>query len=736
LLILDNADVEDVLFKPVDVVNATSQGTAQKRMIDFLAIPSHGQTVLTTRHNKVASQFVDDCDVITVGPMTKSDAIDLFRKKAGEHHDATDIEELVGELGYIPLAIAHAAAFIKRKVPLCTVQTYLEELRNTVESDASLLTANYNELRRDDEANNSVINTWQVSFEHIRQIRPSAADRLSLMSFYDHRSIPRTLLMIRYTDADLTGQHMSTDSNIDEDLLMLYEFHLISIGVGSEAFELHPLVQLAARKWLQWQNNEDQWLRGSLLNLTYAWLDNANSFPQYMNLLPHSQLALTYALQDEGSALCLAAICFQASHHVECLLGASESSLWARRSWVERTKHLGNTHIETLRAELRLADLLHILGKKEESQNMLNCCSAIAEKHSGSSREWKGFHIECLHVLGKGETSQGNLADAETYFRRALELCNKHSETVHIDIPTCVNSLAGVLLHQKKHSEAEATCRHALVTCIEFYGSKHDCTLRVTESLADVLYDKGDSEAALEMYNGVFEGRKHTSEVEYLVTLSAKAKIAGILQAQQKTQEAVDIWKQVHQLSSDHYGKEMFFTLLFAQIYAHCLFEIGDFDRALEVVKTCATSSQRVLGPDPKSSIERIQLLVASAGLLRERRETQRELEKTYLWLEERLCELGHEQCETEESLHDFREATQELLRNLEEAPIAREEAVPKIKIIVLVLKQGVCVYGAELRRLGEQLRVCDEALSKLREIEESALAPHYLTSRRKCAGQ
>lgn len=111
MLVLDNADVEDVLFKPVDVVNTTSQGTAQKRMIDFLAIPSCGQTVLTTRHNKVASQFVDDCDIITVGPMTKSDAVNLFRKKAGEYHDTMDVEELLGELGCIPLAIAHAAAF-------------------------------------------------------------------------------------------------------------------------------------------------------------------------------------------------------------------------------------------------------------------------------------------------------------------------------------------------------------------------------------------------------------------------------------------------------------------------------------------------------------------------------------------------------------------------------------------------------------------------------------------------
>jgi tetratricopeptide (TPR) repeat protein len=605
LLVLDNADIEAVIFKPVDVINATSPGTAQKRIIDFLAIPSRGQTVLTTRHNKVASQFVDDCDIITVGPMTKSDSINLFRKKAGEHHDAMDVEELVGELGYIPLAIAHAAAFIKRKVPLCTVQIYLQELRKTAVSDASLLTANYNELRRDGEANNSVIDTWQVSFEHIRHIRPSAADCLSLMSFYDHRSISRTLLKERHTDADLTRQQMSTDADVDDDVLMLYEFHLIGIGVGNEAFELHPLVQLAARKWLERQNSEDQWLRRSIMNLEYALLRSTDlQSLQWPDLLPHMRLALTCELQDEASSLCLADMCFIASYEVESLFGALESSLWARRSWTERKKHLGNAHIDTLRAELRLAGLLQTLGRKVEVENMLNRCSTIAEKQSDSSREWRDFHIRCLHEIGKRKTSQENLADAETYFRRALELGSKHSEMAYI--PSCVASLTDVLLNQNKLSEAETLCRQALDTCTKTYGSGYQITSDIVECLADVLYSKGNLEGALEMYSDASEGFKHIFGVGNHLTLISKTKIARILQAQGKMQEAVNLLEQIYQITSNSCRQESRFTLIIAQNYAQALQGIGKAMQALDVMKACAMSTQRMLGPDHEHTIQRL----------------------------------------------------------------------------------------------------------------------------------
>jgi tetratricopeptide (TPR) repeat protein len=630
LLVLDNADLEDVLFRPVNASNPALPNASKKGTIDYLAIPSCGQTILTTRYNKVALQFVDDCNVITVGPMVKSDAITLFQNKAGKHHYTTHVERLVDALGHIPLAIAHAAAFIKRKVPHCTVQTYLDELQKTIESGESLLTANYNELRRDDEANNSVINTWQISFEHVRQTRPSAADCLSLMSFYDHRSIPRLLLRRRDsaglppTGLELAGQSVSTEADIDGDILILYEFHLITIGVGSEDLELHPLVHMAVRKWLKSQAREDQWLRASIENLRYALPEDTDEFsPQWGILLPHFQLALTYELSDKTSGLCLADVCERMNRFIAFRdLGASIN--WLRRCLTERTCHLGNEHILTLKAELRLIRMLTGLGVQEaleEARTLLKYCSPLAEKYSDSSREWKVFHAQCLHATGESEALQGHLADAETSFRRALESFDEHPEQDFM--PTCVNSLKKVLLKQAKQLEAETVCRQVLETCIKAYGSEHKHTVHVTVSLADVLYTKDDLVEALEMYKGAFEAYKHIHRVYGPETLSIMSKIAKVLQAQNEMQEAVDLMEQAYRMSSDRYGEESIVTLIPTLDYVIALRAAGELHQALDLMRVCATNAQGTLGPGHRGAITSARLVTALELELREAQESQ-----------------------------------------------------------------------------------------------------------------
>jgi hypothetical protein len=71
------------------------------------------------------------------------------------------------------------------------VQLYLEELRKSDRTTTSLLNHEGGHLRRDWEAKNSIIVTWQISFDHICETRPSAADLLSLMSLLTGKEFPR-----------------------------------------------------------------------------------------------------------------------------------------------------------------------------------------------------------------------------------------------------------------------------------------------------------------------------------------------------------------------------------------------------------------------------------------------------------------------------------------------------------------------------------------------------------------
>lgn len=76
-----------------------------------------------------------------------------------------------------------------------------------------LLMKDVGDDRRDGEAaTNSVVVTWQVSFERIRDERPSAARLLSLMSLFDRQGIPRDPLPGYYGPNDNWDEYKENES--------------------------------------------------------------------------------------------------------------------------------------------------------------------------------------------------------------------------------------------------------------------------------------------------------------------------------------------------------------------------------------------------------------------------------------------------------------------------------------------------------------------------------------------
>ncbi|KAK4031908.1 hypothetical protein C8A01DRAFT_51165 [Parachaetomium inaequale] len=100
-----------------------------------------------------------------------------------------------------------------------------------------LLAHDAGDLRRGRRASNSILTTWWISFERIRSERRSAADLLSLMSFFDRQATGRD----KCEESDLKGRDDESDDTFEDD---------IAFGAG-DMFEMHGLVQLSTRGWLQ-----------------------------------------------------------------------------------------------------------------------------------------------------------------------------------------------------------------------------------------------------------------------------------------------------------------------------------------------------------------------------------------------------------------------------------------------------------------------------------------------------
>ena len=66
-----------------------------------------------------------------------------------------------------------------------TISRYLDEFCRNDKKRENLLNWDAGDVRRDDSVSNSVVTTWQISFERIHEERRSAADLLSLISFFN-----------------------------------------------------------------------------------------------------------------------------------------------------------------------------------------------------------------------------------------------------------------------------------------------------------------------------------------------------------------------------------------------------------------------------------------------------------------------------------------------------------------------------------------------------------------------
>jgi hypothetical protein len=230
--------------------------------------------------------------------MSSADALELFQTKLGGVDDGSDnadvAAELLAALEFMPLAIVQAAAYILRRKPRYSVREYLQSFRESDRKRTSLLDYNGKQLRRDREAKNSIIVTWQISFDHVRQIRPSAADLLSLMSFFDRQGIPDALLQNRseqitsrqdqkegangddnrvdndtgYSDdEDGSVSWSSMGDGFEEDISVLRNYSFISVNTNDTTFEMHGLVQLATRKWLEAHGQIERWKHRFIKNL-------------------------------------------------------------------------------------------------------------------------------------------------------------------------------------------------------------------------------------------------------------------------------------------------------------------------------------------------------------------------------------------------------------------------------------------------------------------------------------
>ncbi|KAL9611366.1 MAG: hypothetical protein Q9167_003985 [Letrouitia subvulpina] len=435
VIIVDNADDSNMLS-------------------DLSGESSNGSVLITSRSREAAFKLVgEDEDILKVEPMSESNALALFRKKLKSKSHDDEVLELLRNLDYMPLAISQATAYIQQRAPRVTVSKYLRDFQRSEKDRTNLLNIDVPDRRRDRRSSNAILATWRISFEHIRTNQPSAAKLLSLMSFFDRQKIPEELITSRYGDDGTVG--------FEKDIEVLRNFSLVAIGIKSDIFEMHRLVQFATRKWLEQRQELEQWKETYIATMADAFPPATyENWKRCQTLFPHAALVLEYRPIDENILLQWTAVISKVAWYAQEQGNYEEAEPMNRQALDGREKVLGKEHLSTLTGVGNLASVLWYQGKHKEAEQMSRRALDGREKVLGKE------HFSTLTSVGNLALvlqDQGKYEEAEQMTRRALDGRETILGKEHPDTLTSVYNLAYILHQQQKYWMAKTLYERALV---------------------------------------------------------------------------------------------------------------------------------------------------------------------------------------------------------------------------------------------------------------------------------
>lgn len=519
LLVLDNVDDAEFLFEACG--GAAENPGYQRSRISHLPICEHGSMLITSRTLQAAARLTDDPNMIKVDPMDEQCACALLHRKLEQPNDNEDIRKLAKALEYIPLALVQAAAYIKKRSPRCSAKEYLAMLASSEKSRTNLLMLASQEIRRDLEARNSVLLTWQISFDQINSSRPSAACLLSLLSFYNHQDIPDLLPRASIgltvdqpvnkeghapTQQESCDVHsINFDCNyFEEDISTLQDFLLIRLTSSGTSFVMHRLVQLAARVWLESQDLYQHWASQSVKNLDAVFPpgDYAN-WKVCQGLYTHARSTLDLKLSDEEGNLHKASLLQKAAWYSLGVGSLTDAERLARAAFETSKSILGSKDPQTLSSQGLLASTLDRLGDFSAAESLTREAFATFEETLGSNHP---STLTLLCNLSDILRHQGKYTESEETDLRALsgrETLLGPNDPLTL---STVSHLALTLRCQDKLPAAEEMSRRALAGHAQILGEIHPFTLGSASNLGEVLRCRGDLRAAEEVCRRVVEG--------------------------------------------------------------------------------------------------------------------------------------------------------------------------------------------------------------------------------------
>lgn len=465
----------------------------------------------------------------------------------------------------------------------------------TASNELELFSKQFDDATEYRDLDSTIAKTWHISFEHIRQQDPLAADYLSLIACLDRTNIPQSLLAFKGSAVEqvevlgtLTGYAFLTERQ-----------KTTEHTTGERSFDMHRLVHLASTWWLEGHGQRRAWADTAFARLEKLVPDGVyENKERWKSYLPHVMhvVRLDGLVKKTDRATLLHRL-----GRCQALLGQYSSAVTSHRKALSlREEALGSDDAETLTSMANLAVALEKQGAYVEAEAVnrqllaryeklpvpenwtLTISASLASmltkqgKYGEAEKLFREIlderellgpeeaRLDVLGGLGHVLERQGNLLDAEMMYRQVLEKRQKMLGPEHAATLSSVFSLAGVLNYGSKTStkEAEAMYREVLAHQEKELGSEHPTTLCTLRSIAGSLNWQGKGKESQELYRRVLAKHSEVLGVEHPTTLMTMYNLACVLNQQGEREEGEKLHLQTWTLREKVLGPEHPDTLM------------------------------------------------------------------------------------------------------------------------------------------------------------------------------
>ncbi|KAH6680037.1 kinesin light chain 3 [Plectosphaerella plurivora] len=601
-MILDNADDVTIYFPSKGDVSIS-----QRPLASYLPKSTIGRVLVTSRSRDAAEKLAGASRFIRQIPvMGGTEALELFQTRIESTTDDSAAIELVHALDCIPLALNQAVAYINQRIPRVTAASYLQEFRKSEKRKDSLLRSDKGDLGRHDEVSNSVVVTWQVTFEQIRRERPRAANLLSLMSQFQAQNIPEEMLHDYEDDsacsikkgadavnAEIEGGGESNEDEMrqdfEDDMNVLRGYSLVSLLAEEGLCEMHPLVQVCTRSWISETGDAARWSR-LFIKLAAKHFPNGSfeTWKKCQRLLPHMESIMSGEARAEEIPD-LADVLIRLGYYSLTTGDYPRAERLTAEAVQVQMEHFGPEHISTMFSMSQLSKTYLRLGRSDEAGMLL-------EEVSETAGTWKNLGDDPLlmlrvannlverfveaeellvelkerykEVFGAADSRtlvvmadlatahqlQGRSEESEKLHEEVLETQKASLGLVHPDTLDALSQIAWNKLRQGRFEEAEKLAVEALRMKTETLGDKHPSTIRNGALVANIYFHQHRLDEAEKLQAGVLHTSRAKLGTDHPMALEYQQGLASILYVRGRTQEAIALMQGCVRLQQQKQG--------------------------------------------------------------------------------------------------------------------------------------------------------------------------------------